>query len=87
MKDNQMTISIEPDAKWISEPWQKGNYKGKVTELEYHVNHIFELKLDNRPSDQYNLYRVEGNEKIKQPLLNGKIKFLATPGNYIITKN
>ena len=85
ISDNNIQITIEPDANWISEPWQQWKYKKIVTTLDYEVSHVFELKLKKWNAEKCLVYRVDGIKRERVTLLDNKIKFDASPGDYLVT--
>jgi len=83
--DDRIEITIEPDSKWIVEPWQQWKYKQIVTSLDYNSEHVFELKLNNWIAKNSRVFRIDGNKKKRIKLQGNRIKFNASPGNYIVT--
>lgn len=85
ISDKTIQISIEPDAKWLIDPWLQPKRK-LVTSLDYNSSHTFELNLKKWKADKCSIYRIEAGTKKKIEFQDNKLKFSATPGNYIITK-
>jgi len=77
-------ITIEPDAAWLTEPWLQPKSGEMVTSLDYNATHPFELKLGKLRAGKCQVYRIEGNEKKKVTMQENKLKFDASPGDYIV---
>ena len=86
VSEHQVSITIEPDYKWVKEPWQRDLYTGIVTELDHHAEHEFELKLGGWEAGHCEVFRMEDGYKVKQPLHPDKLKFSVRPGKYMISK-
>ena len=82
----EILLSIEPNSKWIVEPWQQWRYRQPVTDLDYVTPHDFELKLEKLNPAKCKVYRIENGNNIPVRLKENKIKFDAMPGEYLITK-
>jgi hypothetical protein len=83
---NKIQITIAPDAKWISEPWQQWKYQKIVTELDYEAKHVFEIKLDKWNPKNCTVYRTDGINKGKVSLNDNKLRFNVTSGDYIVIR-
>jgi hypothetical protein len=77
-------ITIEPDSRWITEPWLQPKSGVMVTSLDYNATHTFELKLGKLKAEKCQVYRIEGNEKKRVTLQENKLKFDVSPGDYIM---
>ena len=82
IQDNQVEIFIAPDHEWVSPPWQRG--KGLVTRLDESVTHPFELKIGGDDISQGKLFRLENGKWYPGQLKDGRLKFDARPGHYVI---
>lgn len=82
ISDTQIEIFIAPDYRWIKPPWQRG--KGLVTSLNDSVTHSFELKMETLHISRCELFRIENGRRIPQQLNEGRLKFDAQPGKYVI---
>jgi hypothetical protein len=87
ISDKGARLSIEPDARWDSEPWLQSKYNKIVTSLDYNTKHSFELKLDGINLRKCAVYRLEGKEKKRVTLQEDLLKFDVLPGEYLIIKN
>ena len=85
ISDKAIQISIEPDAKWLIDPWLQPKRK-LVTSLDYNTSHTFELNLKKWKADKCVIYRVDAGKQKKIELQDHQLKFSALPGNYLITK-
>ncbi len=84
--DDQIRITIEPNAKQLKPLWGKGFLKEPVVELDYKSPHPFKLKIEGWNAGDCTLYRIEGGERTEISFSGGKLQFDATPGEYLITK-
>jgi hypothetical protein len=87
VSEHQVSITIEPDYKWVKDPWQRDLYTGIVTELDHYAEHDFELNLEGWDTGNREVFRLEDGYKVKQPLKQNRLKFSASPGKYIICRD
>ena len=79
---NEVEIFIAPDYEWVSPPWKRG--KGLVTKLNDSVIHSFEINMEGLDASGSELFRIENDRSYKKLLKEGRLKFDARPGKYVI---
>jgi hypothetical protein len=85
ISDKMISITIQPDATWLIEPWLQPKAGKMITSLDYNATHIFELDLKKWKASKCIVYKIDGNNKKEIALLDNKLKFNTTPGDYIIS--
>lgn len=83
---SSISLFIEPNATHLKPLWGKDFLKEVVTELDYATAHPLELKLANWTAGNSILYRIENGEKTRISFIDGKMKFEASPGGYLIER-
>ncbi|HLP71760.1 MAG TPA: hypothetical protein VK155_02585 [Bacteroidales bacterium] len=86
ISDKDIRLSIEPDARWNTDPWLQSRYKSIVTVLDSSAMHSFELKIDGLDPKKCTVYRLGGKNRQRVSLKDSRLKFDAVAGEYLITK-
>lgn len=84
-KEDGLYITLEPDSKWIGEPWNSLAV-GKVTELDYASGNTLSIFLKNWGRDSYVLYKVSGVKEEEYGNYNTLSGLSLVPGDYVIRK-
>ena len=87
LSDNQISVRIEPDSKWLKEPWKRDLLVGPVTELDYNCKHTFELKLAGWDAGNCKASRIQNGNKAPVDFLDKGLKFEVQPGDYLIERD
>jgi len=87
ISEDQINISIEPDSKWLREPWQRDLLKYRVTELDSSAVHIMTLQIRGWNSDNCRVFELHPDGEKKMAFIGGELRFKVTPGKYKIRKN
>jgi hypothetical protein len=87
VSEDSIAISIEPNATHLKPLWGKDFLVDIVTELDYETSQSMELKLQGWNAENTKLYRLEEGSKQATPLIDGQLKFNATPGDYLLVKH
>jgi len=87
LSDNEIHVSIEPDAIRVKPLWGKDFLTGPVTRLDDFTPHTMTLNLEGWRPEDCMLYRVEGEQKSRVDFAEGgSLTFTAIPGEYTITR-
>lgn len=86
ISDNEIHIHIEPNSGWLLPPWEKDNLKETVTQLDYKRKYLMEIRLNDWNAETSLLFRTEDEIKLPRTFTGNRLKFIALPGDYIITR-
>jgi hypothetical protein len=86
--EKEISIMIEPDAIRIKPLWGKDFLAGPVTRLDDSAMHPLELRIEGWDAADCELFRVEEDRLVRMEFREREgLKFMASPGSYLIKKN
>lgn len=86
ISQDQIDITIQPDSKWVREPWRRDLLKQLITELDRSASHTMSLSIPGWAADGCRVFELNEGGKKEIPLSGEGLAFSVTPGKYIIVK-
>ena len=86
ISSDTIKVHIEPNSGWLRPPWGRDGFRYIVTELDYDREYLMELRLKGWNVENCSLFRVNKENESPQSFIGNKLRFVAKPGDYIITK-
>jgi hypothetical protein len=82
--NNELFLTIEPNSKWLIEPWRENSDKSLVTQLDYTTTDTMSIMLDKWEKGNFVLYSLKNGHRERLTELSDFKNIPIVPGNYVV---
>lgn len=83
-KDGELFVTLQPNYRWVSDPWKAEWLTKKVTELDYNTKNAISISLARWGTGSYTIYKIDNNNRQKLLVVDKLQNISLLPGEYVI---